>query len=53
MRGRDRVELGVRIGKGLEWKRIGIPWRMLALTVASSPYNEGPTKLIETQGMNS
>ena len=39
--------------KGLEWKRIRIPWRMLALTVASSPYNKGPTKLIETHGMNS
>jgi hypothetical protein len=24
---------------------------MLALTVASSPYNKRPTKLIETQGM--
>jgi len=35
--------------KGLEWKRIRLPWRMLALTVASSPYNKGPTKLIETQ----
>jgi len=26
---------------------------MLALMVASSLYNKGPTKLIETQGMNS
>ena len=34
--------------KGLEYKRIRIPWRKLALTVASSPYNKGQTKLIET-----
>ncbi len=39
--------------KGLECRRIRILWRMLALTVASSPYSKGPTKLIETQGMNS
>ncbi len=51
---RRSANSGYRLGrKGLECKKIRIPWRMLALTVASSPYNKGPTKLIETQGMNS
>jgi len=38
-----RVDFGVG-PKGLEWKRIRIPWGILALTIASSPYNKGPNE---------
>jgi hypothetical protein len=50
---RAKNHFNISTCKEIEHIRQTVPWRMLAVTVGSSPYNEGPTKLIKTQGMNS
>ena len=46
---RDEIQAKDFGRKGSERNRIRIPRQIVALGVASSPYNKGPTKLIEAQ----
>jgi hypothetical protein len=49
---RAKSHFNISTRKEIEPTRQTVAWRMLAVTVASSLYNKGLTKLIETQGMN-